>query len=223
MGILLPEFAYVLGLSSTASSIVTSVNPNPETCTPTGTTARVDASILAAVKNLRTNLTIRSTVGLDDYHTPLDFVQLEVPTVLADSVLYLTGLIGKSIVSNIVTGAQLSFSAGMVTNVTDHGFTVALKGSLLNVGPFDALIEFPQGVNVIWQGNQIATIALPPICSSGGSGVLTLETTGILAITDQNRFTEFAAYILLNPSFEWTITTNNLRVLALGTIFDDGA
>lgn len=82
----MPEFAYVLGQPATASSITSSVNPNKETCSPTGTTALVDGLILGAVKNLRTNLTIASTVALDDYHTPLDFVQNEVPTILDNSV-----------------------------------------------------------------------------------------------------------------------------------------
>ena len=35
----------------------------------------------------RTNLTIESIVRLDDYQTPLNFVQNNVPTVLADSVV----------------------------------------------------------------------------------------------------------------------------------------
>ncbi|KAI5474806.1 pre-rrna processing protein [Pseudohyphozyma bogoriensis] len=221
LGILLPEFAYVLGLSSTASSVTSSVNQQPETCAPTGTTREVQALILAAIKNLKTNLTIQSVVKLDDYETPLNFDQNDVTTDLDSSVLYLTGILGKTIVSHIVDDAELSFSSGEVTNVTDSGFTVALNGSLLNAGPFDAQIEFPDGVTVIWDGSDIATIALPPICSSGGSGVPSLQTTGILTITDLSRFTDFATYILLNPSFTWTITTNTLRVLALQTIFDN--
>lgn len=127
------------------------------------------------------------------------------------------------VVSNIIDVAELSFSSGQVTNVTNNGFTVALTGSLLNAwvhphsplpnvadfccwrrGPFDALIEFPEGVDVIWQGNKIATISLPPICSAGGSGVPTLQTTGILTIANKGRFTDFATYILLNPGFTWT-------------------
>lgn len=91
-----PEFAYVLGLDSTASSIVTTVNPQPESCAPTGTTAAVKALILAAVKNLKTNLTLESVVRLDDYQTPLNFVQSNVPTVLADDVFNLVGAIGKT-------------------------------------------------------------------------------------------------------------------------------
>lgn len=37
----------------------------------------------------------------------------------------------------------------------------------------------------------------------------------------ESRFTEFATYLLHNPSFDWTISTNKLRVTALGTIFDN--
>ncbi|KAM0750211.1 hypothetical protein T439DRAFT_247618 [Meredithblackwellia eburnea MCA 4105] len=221
LGILLPEFAYVLGLASTASSVTATVNQNPETCTPTGTTVEVQNLILAAVANLKTNLSIQSVVKLDDYQTPLNFAQNNVPTVLDRSVLYLTTILGKTIVSHIVDQAALTFTQGLVTNVTDNGFTVALTGSLLDAGPFDASIEFPNGVDVIWDGSMIATIALPPICSAGGSGVPNLLTTGILTITDLSRFTDFATYILLNPSFTWTITTNTLRVSALATIFDN--
>lgn len=70
-------------------------------------------------------------------------------------------------------------------------------------------------------GSYIADIALPPICSAGGTSVPDLETTGILTIVDLARFTDYATYILANPSFEWTITTDKLRVTALGTIFDN--
>jgi hypothetical protein len=97
-----PQFTYVLGLASTTSSIVTSVNPDPETCNPTGTTAAVDALILRAVANLKTNLTIQSVIQLDDYSTPLNFVQNDVVTVLDKSVLNLVGLIGKTSESHLV-------------------------------------------------------------------------------------------------------------------------
>ncbi|GAA5969858.1 hypothetical protein JCM21900_004182 [Sporobolomyces salmonicolor] len=229
LGILLPEFAYVLGLSSTSSSVTTSVNTQPETCAPTGTTKAVQALILAAVKNLRTNLTIQSDVQLDDYRTPLDFNQYNVPTVLDDSVLYLTGIIGKPIVSHIVDQAALTFSAGQVSNLTNSGFTVALTGSLLDAYvlslPFTPstlrLRQFPEGLEVFYEGRHIADLSLPAICSSGGSGVPNLQTTAILTITDNTRFTSFATDLLLNPSFTWNVQTDKLRVLALGTIFDN--
>lgn len=77
------------------------MNPDPETCNPTGTTATVDALILRAVANLRTNLTIQSVIHLDEYSTPLNFVQNDVVTVLDKSVLNLVGLIGKTSESRV--------------------------------------------------------------------------------------------------------------------------
>ena len=174
-----PEFAYVLGLDSTASSVTTSVNTQPETCAPTGTTRTVQGLILAAVKNLKTDLTIQSVVKLDDYQTPLDFIQRNVPTVLDDSVLYLTGIIGKTsesinlshivdsrwqiradrpissraVVSHIVDQAELSFSAGNVHDLTNSGFIVDLTGSLLNA----YVCSFPY----VLSSSSILTLHLP--------------------------------------------------------------
>ncbi|GAA5897781.1 hypothetical protein JCM8208_000260 [Rhodotorula glutinis] len=221
LGILLPEFQYVLSLPSTDTAVTSEVNPDRETCAPTGTTKEVQNIILAAVKNLKTDLNISATVALDEYVTPLDFQQRGVPTVLDDSVLYLTGLLGRTIVARIVDQVQLTFSGGFVSDITDAGFKVALKGSLTDAGPFDALIEFPDGVDVYFMNAKIAVIDLPPICSPGGQGVPDYETTGTLTITDLGAFTNFASYLLNNPSFTWVITTNTLRVSALQTIFSN--
>lgn len=224
LGVLAPQLQYVLSLSDAqiaSNTVKASVNLGTESCVPTGSSARVENTILQAVQNLRSNLSIDSQTSLDDYRTPLAFNQYNVPTVLDRTVLYLTTILGPPIVQNIVTGAGLSFSRGNVYNVTDNGFTASLVGSLTNAGPFDALISFPGPVNVIWQGSHIADLTLPPICSAGGIGVPDLETTAILQIVDLGRFTDFATYILLNPSFTWTIFTNQLRVAALNTFFDD--
>lgn len=103
-----PVFAFVLVEPTTLSLVNARVNPSQETCAPTGTTMTVDKLIIAAVANLRTDLGIASTLRLDDYETNLNFVQKSVPTRLDDSVLYLTGLLGKTIVSNIVDQAALA-------------------------------------------------------------------------------------------------------------------
>lgn len=36
-----------------------------------------------------------------------------------------------------------------------------------------------------------------------------------------HRFTNFAIFLLQNPSFDWTISTDKLRLTALGTIFEN--
>jgi hypothetical protein len=151
----------------------------------------------------------------------LTFAQRGVPTYLDDSVLYLTGLLGRTIVQNIVDGAVLAFTGGNVTDITDSGFKVALTGSLTNAGPFDALISFPNGADVYFMGGKIATLDIPPICSAGGSGVPNLDLDAELTITDEPAFVNFASYLLQNPQFTWNIQTNTLEVAALQTIFDN--
>ena len=42
----------------------------------------------------------------------------------------------------------------------------------------------------------------------------------ITLTVSHSRFTAFATFLLHNPSFTWTIYTKNLRVTALGTVFD---
>lgn len=211
----------MLSEASTQTSVTSKVNPNKETCAPTGTTKEVQQIILAAVANLKTDLGIQSQIALDEYVVDLTFAQRGVPTYLDDSVLYLTGLLGRTIVANIVDGAVLAFNGGNVTDITDSGFKVALTGSLTNAGPFDALISFPNGADVYFEGGKIATLDIPPICSAGGSGVPDLKLDAELTITDEPAFVNFAEYLLQNPQFTWNIYTNTLEVAALQTIFDN--
>ena len=63
-------------------------------------------------------------------------------------------------------------------------------------------------------------LIVPAVCAAANDGVPNYETNARLSITDQSQFTEFATFLLHNPEFEWTISTNALRVTALGTHFD---
>ncbi|KAI6121372.1 hypothetical protein F5141DRAFT_1186618 [Pisolithus sp. B1] len=116
--------------------------------------------------------------------------------------LYLIGVVAAPIARELVNNASLSFSEANITNISNDGFDL-------------------NECSVTWQGYDIATISLPPVCAAANTGVPDYQTSGKLTITDQARFTAYATYILHNPSFEWTISTSQLRVTALGTIFDD--
>lgn len=48
-----------------------------------------------------------------------------------------------------------------------------------------------------------------------------LLCTRLILTKTPTSFTEFAVFLLHNPSFDWTISTPKLRVTALGTIFDN--
>ncbi|KAI0668274.1 hypothetical protein C8Q78DRAFT_1081656 [Trametes maxima] len=194
------------------TSIIATVDTNKSTCV-SGKQFDVDNAILDALKNLQVTLDIDSSVKIDDYSTDLAFKQFNVSAVTDETALYLVGVVAPPIVQHLVDQANLTFSAANITNISDDGFDLSLKGALTGTGPLDAEIAFVEPVTVTWQGNHIATISLPP-------GVPDYETSARLTITDSDKFTDFATFLLHNLDFEWTISTDRLRVTALGTTFD---
>lgn len=202
----------------------TNVNATVDTSAPTCVSGKqfdVDDAILNALKGLEVDLAISSSLKLDDYATDLSFNQSNVPAQTDNTALFLISVVAPPIVQSIVDGAELTFTEANISDISDNGFNLGLKGSLLNTGPLDAEINFVDPVTVTWEGQDIATIALPPVCAAADSGVPDYEPSGTLAITNQDAFTQFATFLLHNPSFTWTISTNSLRVTALGTIFDN--
>ncbi|KAN0059778.1 hypothetical protein ACQY0O_008352 [Thecaphora frezii] len=213
-------FEQVLAQSSTK----TTISPFPDDQAPpcsSGKQFDVQGAVLNLLKGLKTTLTVESVVKLDDYQTNLNFVQQPVPTVTDNTALYLLGPAGAPIVQNLVNQATLTVSIANVTEVTNSGFKVDLSGALLGTGPFDAYIEFPEPLSVTWQGSDIATLALPPICAFANEGVPNLVTSGTLKITNLRRFTDFSTYILHNPGFQWTVSSKHVRVRALGIAYSD--
>jgi hypothetical protein len=152
--------------------------------------------------------------------TDLAFKQFNVSAQIDQTALFLIGAVAPPIVQTLVTGSNLTFSAANITNLANDGFDLALQGALTNIGPLDAAISFPGGVTVAWQGSDIATIALPDLCAAANDGIPNLTTSAHLTITNEDAFTQFATFLLHNEEFTWTISTNTLRVTALGTIFD---
>ena len=220
LGPLTAQFNKVMAMSSTKTTVRPYPDPNPPSW-HSGRQFDVFGAVLSLLKGLEVTLDIQSTVKLDDYETKLNFKQSPVPTDTDRTALYLIGPIGAPIVQNLVDGATLSFSMTNISKLRDDGFHLDLQGQLLNTGPFDAQIEFPEGVSVTWEGQSIATIQLPPIRAFAYEGVPNLRTTGELKITNQGGFTKFATYILHNSDFTWTISTNKLRIRALNIVFDD--
>ena len=58
------------------------------------------------------------------------------------------------------------------------------------------------------------------MCAAANDGVPNYETSAQLTITDNDKFTDFATFLLHNEDFTWTISTDKLRLTALGEIFD---
>ena len=220
IGPLREQLNILINMKNTDTSIHAKPDDNPPNC-HSGQQFDVLGAILDALKGLQVTLNIQSTVKLDDYKTDLDFVQQPVPVQTDKTALYLVAVVGKPLVQRIVENAVLSFDIANITRVTSNGMHLHMKGKLVNAGPFDAYITFPEGVEVSWQGTKMAKIKLDPICSSANSGVPNLVTAGDLTITNKKKFTQFAKYILHNKEFTWKISSDKTRVQALNIKFDD--
>ncbi|KXN90203.1 hypothetical protein AN958_04693 [Leucoagaricus sp. SymC.cos] len=219
LGPLNDMFQFVLDNPNFKPPIKTSVDTSNPTCV-SGHQFDAEGAILKALANLNVDLNIDTGTKLDDFPADLSFKQTSVPAATDQSTLFLIGAVAGPVAQHLVDGSVLAFSEARITGITNDGFDLSLKGSLTNVGPLDALIEFTEPVTVTWQGKQIAAITLPAICAAANDGVPDYEAQGHLSITNQDDFTSFAEFLLHNEEFEWTISTDNLRLRALGTIFD---
>lgn len=177
------------------------------------------SAMLQALKGLAVKIPIVTNTDIDDYGVTLNFTQDPVPIHTDRSALYLLGPAGAPLIQQFVDQAGLSFSQGNISHVTDTGFTVHLQGALQLDAPVNALINFTSPLEIRWNGDFIATISLPTICTLPGQGVPNLITTGQVSIVNQEGFTKFATYILHNEEFTWDISTSDLSVLALGITF----
>ncbi|KAF9264250.1 hypothetical protein L218DRAFT_258531 [Marasmius fiardii PR-910] len=221
IGPLTELFQFILDNPNFHPPVTSSVDTSGASTCSSGQQFDVSGAILSSLKNLEVDLQVDSSVKLDDFATDLSFAQHKVKALTDETALFLIGAVAGPVTQHLVDGAQLAFKEATITGITNDGFDLALKGSLTGTGPLDAQITFTEPLVVNWQGSDIATVTLPPVCAAANSGVPDYETTGHLTITDQGRFTEFATFLLHNPSFDWTISTPKLRVSALGTIFDN--
>lgn len=213
-------FQFVLDNPNFKPPVKTTVDTSKPTCV-SGHQFDADGAILKSLANIKVDLAVDTGTKLDDFATDLTFDQKSVPAVTDDTALFLIGAVAGPIAQHLVDGAVLAFTEAGISSISNGGFDLSLKGSLTNIGPLDALIEFVEPVTVTWQGKQIAEITLPDICAAADDGVPNYQAMGHLTITNQDDFTAFAGFLLHNEEFEWTISTNKLRVRALGTIFDN--
>ncbi|PPQ99716.1 hypothetical protein CVT24_009699 [Panaeolus cyanescens] len=219
LGPLTQLFQFILQNPDFKPPVTTTVDTQAPTCV-SGQQFDASGAVLKSLAGLKVDLSVSSSVKLDDFPTDLAFTQKGVPAITDQTSLFLIGAVAAPVAQHLVDGSVLAFSEANISNITDEGFDLFLKGSLTNTGPLDALIAFTEPLNVNFKGKDIGTITLPPICAAANSGVPDYETTAHFTITDQEEFTAFATFLLHNPDFDWTISTPALRVTALGTIFD---
>jgi len=220
LGPLKQLFQFIVSNPNFKPPVVTSVDTHLPTCV-SGHQFDAAGAILKTLTGLKVDLAVDTSVKLDDFATDLSFAQKAVPAITDKTALFLIGAVAGPVAQHLVDGSTLKFTEANITNISNTGFDLSLAGSLTGVGPLDALIEFTEPVTVTWQGQDIAMIALAPICAAANTGVPDYRTKARLTISQTSGFTSFATFLLHNPTFDWTISTRKLRLTALGTIFDN--
>lgn len=224
LGPLPPFFQEVLNLDSTKTTISpfpdAGAPPNNPSCN-SGRAFDTLGAILTLLKPLTASIPIQSTLLIDDYQTNLDFIQQPVPVGTDKSALYLVGPAGAPLIQLVVNQSVLVVTQANATKLTNQGFAASLLGFLHTDAPADALIEFVDPVIINFMGNDIAEVALPPLCSSPPDGIPVLMTPGQLTILNEDLFADFTYYLLTEPNFSWFLHSNTVRVRALGIAFSN--
>jgi len=89
--------------------------------------------------------------------------------------------------------------------------------SIVFSGPFDAVVSFPQGLTIFWEGRELAQAAFPNVTLVGDTGAaINVELEA--QVSDVDYLTEFTKYLLNNPSFVWNIKGEGIEVSALGVV-----
>ena len=166
------------------------------------------------------NLEIESAAQIGDYSTSLTFAQVDVPLGTDVTLNKLLPVLAKPIVQKIVDGAVLSISRATILDPQQNSFNTALQGTITNAGPFDAVISFPEGLTISWEGRPLGQIAFPNVSLAGDIGA-TLELEAQFAVADVGYLTEFTKYLLTQPNFVWNIAGKGLSVSALGISVPD--
>ncbi|KAH8929904.1 hypothetical protein BT69DRAFT_11228 [Atractiella rhizophila] len=101
-----------------------------------------------------------------------------------------------------------------------------MQGKVTNTGVFGAKITFSQPVDVFWTPEddgktnlqKIGTFQLRTLNAAGGEAKL--NQSSVFAV--EQAFGDFAAFLLTQPEFEWTLKTGGVNVLALGFLKANG-
>ncbi|KAI8637942.1 hypothetical protein BD408DRAFT_457039 [Parasitella parasitica] len=178
----------------------------------------VSQFVLDAMKALKVDLSLSSTITIGQYINDLAFSQADVVVAADSSVTKLIPIVGQPIVQQIVDGSILGFDSIVMSNVGESSFTVQMKGSISNSGPMDAIISFPTPLTIYWQGRTLGTVTMANINAKADVGA-SFDVQGSFSIASGSDMADFSAYLISNESFEWEIVGKDVSVTALGFTF----
>ncbi|KAI8340946.1 hypothetical protein BC941DRAFT_347764 [Chlamydoabsidia padenii] len=178
----------------------------------------ISSFVMQAMKALKTDLALESTLQVGEYTDVLSFSQNGVQINADDTVTRLIPIVGQPIVQQIVNGAELGFETLILSEPTNTNAKVQMKGSIIKTGPMAATINFPTPLTIRWQGKTLGTATMPALQAIADQGAK-FDVPSNFVITDQGAMQEFASYMINNEEFVWDITSDDVSVTALGFTF----
>ncbi|ORZ08637.1 hypothetical protein BCR42DRAFT_335337 [Absidia repens] len=178
----------------------------------------ISSYVIDAMKALKTDLALESTLQVGEYEDVLSFSQNGVQINADDTVTRLIPIVGQPIVQQIVNGAELGFETLVLSDPTNTNAKVQMKGSITKTGPMAATINFPTPLTIRWQGKTLGTATMPAIQAIADKGA-NFDVPSNFVITDQSAMQEFATYMINKEDFIWDIVSNDVSVTALGFTF----
>lgn len=189
---------------------------------------------------LKADIELITSVGIGGYETTLTYSQLAVPVKTDASLNLLLPVLARPIVQKIVNGSILGFDTILISNAKETSFDVAISGAITNAGPceptfsftidnsgtsdidltmsfciVDAVISFPAGLTVAWNGSPLGSIAMPNVTLVADVGAA-LNLSAAFTVSDTSALADFTKVLLTNETFVWDIYGTNLSIAALG-------
>ncbi|KAJ7594702.1 hypothetical protein C8J56DRAFT_446479 [Mycena floridula] len=168
-----------------------------------------------AFTKLVSDVELSATVQIGDYVTTLTYKQADVQTHTDSSLNLILPVLAQPIVQKIVDASALGIETVLITNPEQSSFGTKLKGGINNAGPFDALIAFPSGLSIAWNGKKLGALKMPAVNVVGDVGAA-IENDSTFQIADTATITDFTKAMLTQESFVWDISAEGLTVSALG-------
>jgi hypothetical protein len=173
-----------------------------------------------AFQKLESDVQLQSTLNIGAYETTITYTQSGVPTKTDSSLNLILPILAQPIVQRIVDGSVLGIETVLITDPAATSFGTTLSGSIVNAGPFDAVISFGAGLTIAWNGAPLGTIKMPDINVTGDVGA-SFNVVSDFSIADVGHLANFTSVLLTSESFEWDITGENLTVSAIGIAVSD--
>ncbi|KAF9404404.1 hypothetical protein BGZ76_006991, partial [Entomortierella beljakovae] len=172
--------------------------------------------VVKAMTDLTVDITLTTTVKVGDYQVTIPYTQTGVPTATDESILRLVPLVGTPIAQILVQQSIVAFDSINILSPAETNFQTDIVGSITNTGPLDAQIQFSNAVTVSYGGKALGSIMMPTINAVAGIGADLNLAAVPFVVTDAAAFSEFNAFAVNNEKFEWTISSPDLIVSAMG-------